>query len=146
MATLAEKRDQAARTALATRQASARPESGSIPADTPLGTAPPDDQREIALQNPEGRIAGLFRQAGIDILGDELRALSELPDDGQYREALLLRAQRRHGKKVPLLAGPGATPPVKLAKHELMDPEGMIGHQSPRDSGRPSIDLPKFPF
>lgn len=109
----------------------------------PRVTAPSDDLRETALLNPSGRIAELFRQAKVDILGDELRALSKLPAD-QFREALALRAQRRHGKQVPLLAGPGSTPSTKLAKHELWDPEGMIGHQSPRD--RPAVDLPKFPF
>ena len=56
--------------------------STSLPADIPYSNL-----RDIRARNPEGHLAKLFEQAGVNIAEAELDALMQLPDD-QFAEAL----------------------------------------------------------
>ena len=128
--TFADLRQKAAATALGEIADTGVPAApGGVPVSPAL---PGPGLRTTALQNPSGRIAGLFQEAGVNVSQDELDALLKLPSD-QFGEALILRMQRKGGEDIPALAGPGSVgdPEINILRESTAQlallPEVMPG-------------------
>lgn len=114
-------------------------------APTPAAPAPHDELRSTAIAVPGGRLATLFQQAGVDVSADEMAALEQL-GDGAFKQAMILRAQRRHGADVPVLAGPGvAGAPSEVIEATAKRLQGGAQPATPTP-GRalPPLDIPKI--